>query len=194
MPDWFDGTSPPDPVDWYLDPVLENNSCYFAPRGMGAEWQASAMGCHNPRLDLDNISCDPTVTDPTNVSFCNPENANIDFPPRDAWTRIGVYYYANASQAYDVHPVLKVFCDGRLAARLGPEGYDAPVTFTASQGASAPNNVFWMAADVAFVQDACGQQGCIVEPLYASSADRTPLLSSAAEAAVGIGPAYPPAP
>jgi hypothetical protein len=191
-PDWFDGTQPPDPVDWYLDPTLANNSCYFAPRGNGAQWQAFAMGCHNPRLDMDTVSCDVSVTDPTNSAFCNPENANIDFPPLETWTRIGVQYYSNQLQTYAVHPVIKVFCDGRLAAHLGPEGYDAPVTFASSEGAVTTANTFWLAADVAFVEDACGQRGCVVAPLYSNASSRTAVRSTAALAAATFGPAYPP--
>ena len=46
---------------------------------------------------------DTRFTDPNNVNFCAPENANIDFPPIGEWTRIGVHYYSSHSLQYDVH-------------------------------------------------------------------------------------------
>lgn len=89
-PQWFDDTAtPPMPVNWWLDPVEARNTCYYAPRGVGAAWKKQGLGCHNPRLDLDNVKCDVTKTDPNDPDFCAPENINIDFPPTEKWTRIG---------------------------------------------------------------------------------------------------------
>ncbi len=58
----------------------------------GSTWVSTHGHCDNPRLDVDNITCDPNITDPNNSDFCTPENINIDFPPVDEWTRIGVHY------------------------------------------------------------------------------------------------------
>ena len=189
-PNWFSGTAPPDPVRWYLDPVYENNTCYFAPKGVGQDWQTGNMGCHNPRLDMDNITCDPTVTDPLNNNYCTPENINIDYPPLNQWTRIGVHYYSNHSQTYNVHPEVKVFCDGRLAATLGPTGYynfvDS-VTFSPADSTSR----FWLAADVVFKTDGCGSRQCIVQPIYADTANRTPYLTTVDTVKAGFTPPYP---
>ena len=191
VPDWFNGVSPPDPVDWYLDPIFENNTCYFGPKGNGAEWQSMGMGCHNPRLDIDNISCDPAVTDPQSFSFCNPENINIDYPPKDQWTRVGVHYYSGFVN-YNVNPVVKIFCDGQLAAELGPAGfYDpaAPVQFLPANSSTR----FWLVADVLFPSDECAT-GCIVEPLYIDPAAKTPILTEVSIVQQSVGPAYPPIP
>ena len=186
--EWFNGVAPPDPVAWYLDPVFENNTCYLAPKGVGQQWQAIGMGCHNPRLDVDNIVCDPNETDPQAFDFCASENINIDYPPPDEWTRIAAVYYSAQSQSYDVHPRVRVYCDGILAADLGPEGYDAPVTWTPSNGGDA----HWSVADVRYTTDTCGNVGCEVVPLYEDAVLRTPVMRSALVAAVDFGPPYPP--
>ena len=196
-PDWFNGANPPDPVDWFLDPVFEKNTCYFAPRGKGLDWQALGMGCHNPRLDLDNIFCDPLVTDVDDETFCAPENVNIDYPPKNEWVRIGVHYFSSHGLTYDVHPKIKVFCDGALAAELGPAGYydpEAPVTFVPSDGAGLAGNRFWLVADVAFVNSECGTKSCTVKPLYSDAASKSPLFMVDTAAEAGFGPDYPPLP
>jgi len=196
-PDWFNGVAPPDPVDWYLDPVFEKNTCYFSPRGKGAEWQALGMGCHNPRLDLDNIFCDPLLSDPNDPSFCAPENVNIDYPPKGEWTRIGVHYFSSHGLNYDVHPTIKVYCDGALAAELGGAGYydpEQPITFVPSDGAGFAGNRFWLAADVAFVDSECGTKGCVVKPIYGDPVAKTPVFLIDSTAEQNFGPDYPPPP
>ncbi len=196
-PDWFDGAAPPDPVDWHLDPVFERNTCYFAPHGKGLEWQALGKGCHNPRLDLDNTQCDPLVLDGDDPAFCAPENANVDFPPAGQWFRVGVHYFTNNGLSVDVHPRVKVFCEGALAAELGPAGYYAPVapvTFAPGDGAGASGHRFWMVADVGFEEGKCGTKSCVVKPIYADPAKKTPLFTVDFAAEAGFGPAYPPGP
>jgi len=192
-PTWFNGLAPPDPVNWYLDPVFEMNTCYFDPVGVGQDWQAIGLGCHNPRLDVDNITCDPNITDPNNSDFCTPENINIDFPPTDEWTRIGVHYYSAHSLTYDVHPVVKIFCHGALAAELGPGGFydpQAPITFTPADSSVR----FWLVADVLFRDDDCDGQFCVVEPLYIDPNAKTPILTDTAIVTTTYGPSYPPIP
>jgi hypothetical protein len=198
-PNWFPmGVMPPDPVNWYADPVLEKNTCYFAPRGVGQDWQNYGQGCHNPRLDLDNITCDPASTDPDDGDFCAPENVNVDFPPQSDWTRVAVHYYSSHGHPYDVHPTVKIFCNGALAAELGPQGYydpETPVTFASYDGeGSSDENRFWLVADVAFKESKCGSVGCVVKPLYSDPATKTPFLTFASAAETKFGPAYPPPP
>ncbi|HZF56687.1 MAG TPA: hypothetical protein VE093_49065, partial [Polyangiaceae bacterium] len=197
-PDWFMAGMPPDPVSWYLDPVFEKNTCYFAPRGVGEEWQKLGLGCHSPRLDLDNITCDPSIQDVNNTKFCAPENVNIDVPPKNEWTRIGVSYYSAHGKEYDVHPTVKIFCNGALAATLGPAGYydpESPVTFAPYDGlGSSDENRFWLVADVAFKESKCGAVSCVVKPVYSDPASKTPFLTVGFGAAQSFGPPYPPPP
>jgi hypothetical protein len=178
--------------------VESNNTCYFAPRGVGAKWKDLGLGCHNPRLDLDNRECDVNVTDPNNTSFCAPENINIDFPPNDQWIRIGVYYYTNNALTYDVHPDIKIFCNGALAGQLGSAGYyapkEAPITFSPFDGQETPvGHRFWIVADVAFKHDQCTDT-CIVKPIYSDKAAKTPFFTNAEAASSIFAPGYPPPP
>ncbi|MBL4636756.1 MAG: hypothetical protein JKY56_23095 [Kofleriaceae bacterium] len=183
--EWFGNDS------WFLDPIFENNTCYFGPRGNGATWQSIAMGCHSPRLDLDNITCEPNVTDPQSNDFCVPENSNIDSPPTDEWMRVAVHYYSNNLQTYDVHPRIKIYCDGRLAGDLGPTGFGTQeVSFAPSF-----DDGYWLAADILFPSAAgdCTAPACIVRPLHADSVSRDPVFLPT-QAKTTFGPDYAPVP
>jgi hypothetical protein len=197
-PSWFGDppVMPPDPVNWFNDtmtPMNGGNLCYFAPRGAGQDWQDIGMGCHSPRLDLDNISCSPSITDPTSGSFCAPENINVDFPPQDKWTRIAVHYYPGTSSfTGTVTPTVKVFCDGKLASELGPIGYEkngSPAAFTFT--GPGDEDATWMVADVLFKQDQCSKE-CIVQPVYADPGAKTAFMDAGNPAS--FGPAQPPLP
>ncbi|MGK4003342.1 hypothetical protein WMF31_12005 [Sorangium sp. So ce1036] len=192
---WFsDLSTPPDPVNWFLDPVESNNTCYYAPRGVGEAWRSLRKGCHSPRLDLDNVSCDPTITDPDEPDFCAPENINVDFPPSDQWMRIGVHYYGALDARDDVHPRVKIYCNRALRADLGPKGYytpEQPVTFAPRDAGTR----FWLVADVLFPEpDECGQQTCIVQPIYHEEETKSPRLTTELFVEESFGPDYPPLP
>lgn len=202
-PSWFPDVqqNPDDPVNWFLDPVNERNSCYFAPQGVGDDWAAVGLGCHNPRLDLDNITCDPGVLDVNDGDFCAPENINVDFPPKDQWTRVGVHYYSAHGLPYDVHPTVKIFCDGALAAELGPQGYykgsTSKVTFMPTDAPSSNDdaNRFWVVADVLFPKpNQCNVQTCVVRPIFGDDALESPLFMTKTTANASFGPPYAPIP
>ncbi len=193
MPDWFSGAAPPAPVDWYLDPTPERNSCYRAPKNGGAQWQAFALGCHNPRLDVDQLSCNPAAVDREAGDFCAGEVASIDFMPLATWTRVAVHYFSNNGRSYSVHPSLKIFCGGQLAAELGPGGFNVPETPVTFPADSAPTR-YWLVADVAFGIDTFGTRRCVVAPLYFDAGTRAPLFTTASQALLSIGPPYPPPP
>jgi hypothetical protein len=186
-PSWFSGAAPPDAVNWSLDPVFGNNGCYLGPLD-GAGWQAVGMGCHNPRVDLQNTACDRAVTDPTNPGFCAPESINVDFPPMGQWFRIGVQYYSNRSLTTDVHPVVRVFCNGLPAAVWGPQGFynpQSPVTFVPTDGEGTSQNRFWVVGDVKLTTD-----GCLALPIHADAASRTPYFRTAQAASMQFSPPY----
>jgi hypothetical protein len=198
-PHWFpDTNTTPQPVNWDNAASVADNTCYNDPRQQGILWQQLGMGCHNPRLDVDNRQCDYSITDPTNDNFCTPENINVDYPPTNQWIRIGVHYYYNHGLTYDVHPEIKVFCDGALSGDLGPTGYylpTSPVTFAAADGANNGNgNRFWIVADVLFLADNCGNLNCAVKPIYADDANLTPLLTIDTAATTTFAPPWPPVP
>ncbi len=162
------------------------------------EWQQFGEGCHNPRLDVDDITCDYSVTDPQDDSFCTPENINVDYPPSGEWFRVGVHYYSAHGLTYDVHPEIKIFCNGALSADLGPHSYyipESPVTFEPADGANVGmGNRFWIAADVAFTTDSCGNTSCTVKPLYSDPVNQTPLFTLDTAVATGFAPPWPPPP
>lgn len=199
-PHWFKDppAMPPDAVNWWLDPSMTANTCYYAPRGIGQKWQDLGKGCHNPRLDIDNINCNFAATDPNDPDFCTAENINIDYPPADQWTRIGVHYYSNHGNVYDVHPNVKIFCNGALSAELGSAGYYSPesaVTFSSADGENVDDsNRFWVVADVAFVNDKCGKSFCNVKPIYSDPNGKTPFFLLDSAATSGFAPPYPPIP
>ncbi len=207
-PHWFPDTNVvPEPVNWDLQTwdggadgggPASTNTCYNDPRGVGALWAAFGQGCHNPRQDVDNITCNFAITDPSNPEFCTPENTNVDYPPDKQWFRVGVHYYSNHNETYAVHPEVKIFCNGSLSANLGPQGFyspTSPVTFEASDGAgSGTGNRFWLAADVAFSTDTCGVTTCVVQPLYSDASSKTPLLTLDTAVEALFAPAWPPPP
>jgi hypothetical protein len=199
-PKWFADAPamPPTPVNWFNDTANpQNNTCYNDPKGVGSEWASLGQGCHNPRLDADNITCDFNITDPTDYSFCTPENINVDYPPVNQWIRVGVHYYNNHGLNYDIHPEIKIFCNGALSADLGPGGYympESPVTFEPSDGAGIGGNRFWIVADVAFTSDPCGKTLCTVKPVYSDPAQKTPFFTIDDAATSTFAPGYPPPP
>lgn len=191
-PQWFPiGNVPPNPVNWYDAPTNAGDLCYFAPRGQGAAWLAGAQGCHSPRLDLDNISCNPTITDPSSASFCAPEAISIDFPPNDQWIRVAVHYYSGSGL---IEPHVRIFCHGELAGELGPSGFYNPETPLVWNGVSDAKKV-WMAADVVFKEDACSKT-CKVSPIYVNGdvVSKLPYIVTDVQAEAAFAPAYPPIP
>ncbi|WP_437950155.1 hypothetical protein WME98_04565 [Sorangium sp. So ce296] len=190
---WFgDDAAPPEPVNWYLDPEETNNTCFYAPRGVGDAWRSYGQGCHNPRLDLDNIACLHRITDPDNPNFCAPENINVDFPPKDGWMRVAVHYFGGTA-SFDVHPRIKIFCNGELGADLGPTGFydpEEPVAFTPEDSGDR----FWLVADVMFPEPdpgQCSNPTCVVRPIYQDETMKTPFLSEARTVVRQFGPPYP---
>jgi hypothetical protein len=204
-PMWFPPANmAPMPSNWDVETSAQSmaNTCYNDPRGVGAEWLKIGKGCHNPRSDVDVITCDDTVTDPNNPSWCGPENVNVDYPSLKQWFRVAVHYYWNHGHTYDVHPEIKIYCNGALSGDLGPQGFytpvdggATPVTFEPADGAgNGAGNRFWIVADVAFTQDSCGTVSCTVQPIYSDPVQKTPFFTIDSAATTTFAPPWPPPP
>jgi hypothetical protein len=104
--------------------------------------------CTSPRLDRDNIVCDPTIDDPASPekdpsqkgekyqNFCGPENINIDGQVLTKGQRfaIGVQCYGcvagSGAARVSAHPRVNIYCDGELKKGIG---YDPEITSIADQ-------------------------------------------------------------
>jgi hypothetical protein len=147
-------------LDWGLTPTADVSSCEDAPHGEGDTWRSLGV-CYNPRLDVDVIYCDPSVTDASDGSFCSPENINVDNPPPGQPFRVMVNYYSDHGYMGDTHPSVNIYCGGDLRASFGTRG---EVVLRNGSG-SQESNDNWMVADVRFYTDDCGSLTCEVAPL-----------------------------
>jgi len=141
---------------WGLPDTADLSACSGAPNGEGEAWTALGA-CYNPRLDVDIISCDPAVTDPTGASgtFCAPENINVDNPPNGATYRIMVDYFSAHGFTGATHPTVNVYCGGDLRGTFGTDPF-VELTIDSQR---------WLVADVRFFTDSCGAVTCAIEPL-----------------------------
>ncbi len=142
-------------LDWGLAPTTDLDACRNAPHGEGARW-VTRGSCFNPRLDVDVIYCDPTVTDATASGFCAPENINIDNPPLYEPTRVMVNYWSSHGYVGTTNASINIYCGGGLRATFGPQ------PLTTSGGCSGQN---WLVADVMFYEGRCGELDCEIVPL-----------------------------
>ena len=119
---------------------------------------ASFGQCHNPRLDIDNIS---------EFTSYVPENINIDNPvDRDTY-RVMVNYFSG-SQA--TNPLVNIYCGGQLTATFGAAPTTVPSFSSSSTGSSG---LMWRVADVEALVNAMGETtGCNITGL------NPPMMSS----------------
>jgi hypothetical protein len=128
----------------------------------GSTWDLLGY-CHNPRLDLDNVS-DVGV----------PENTNIDNPPANDTFRAAVHYYGQggrgSTKAVDEHPIVNIYCGGTLKATYGQKPDQIPNGFnfgTARDNKGFGLGMIWRVADVqATGTDAMGNTTCTITPLH----------------------------
>lgn len=161
-----------------------SEDCQGAPPPWGDAWRASGR-CWNPRLDVDNIECDPSLTDTHNPSYCFTENATVDAPPEDASFRLMVNFYRDHGICTDadtgndvVHPTLTVNCGGITRAALGSVD-DGLVPMRCQDNPMIGSaNWSWLAADVHFVTNACGLSDCRVTPLRATPMQFAPCSTA----------------
>jgi hypothetical protein len=130
----FQGSTP----GWYPP----NEEITDEPGGQGVchGWgsrRAAGRACTSPRLDRDNIVCDPLIDDPNSPekdpgqqgdvaqNFCGPENINIDGKVLKAGDRfaVGVQCYGcvsgKAPNRVVAHPRVNIYCDGELKKGIG---------------------------------------------------------------------------
>jgi hypothetical protein len=146
---------------WALASTPDLSVCESSPGGEGALW-TDFGACYNPRLDVDVISCDGAVTDPTAGGFCAPENINIDDPPLGEPYRIWVNYYSQHSYSGDTHPSVNVYCWGELRGT-----FQGATLTQGDETTSARTHDSWWVADVIFEEDECGRPSCRIQPLGA---------------------------
>ncbi len=129
---------------------------------LGSTW-TTVTYCHNPRLDLDNVS-----------QIGVPENTNIDDPANGQTFRALVHYYgqdgSSSTNNVEEHPIVNVYCGGHLKATYG----QAPNTLGPCPGAACFNHgsgwnagQMWRVADVTVAVDAAGNTtDCTVAPIH----------------------------
>jgi hypothetical protein len=139
--------------------------------------------CTNPRLDRDNITCDPAVDDPNNPGdptayangFCGPENINLDNPKDGDGFVVGVNHYGNTSGSPNARPHVNLYCNG---ARVLSVGYNPLTGQTQFPLLTTPGRDvtgdFWTAATVFAHVDGNGNlTSCTVSSIPSHHADPT---------------------
>jgi hypothetical protein len=183
---WYDSSSgcrdySGDPPTWgYADSPA--SACI----GWGSERSKPGgdytQGCTNPRLDRDNVTCDPTIDDPTQTGggdldglaagFCGPENINLDNPANNDQFVVGVNDYDNHGGTGHAHTHVNIYCNG---ARVVSVGYDPLTATSASTGpvletpGQEATGDWWEVATVKW--DTANAQGCDVATVGSTSPD-----------------------
>jgi hypothetical protein len=163
------------------------NSTNSACIGWGSERVIASQGCTNPRLDLDNITCDPAEADPTQIGiFCGPEDINLDNPNDGDMFAVSVNHFANHGGTAHAHPHVDIYCNG---VRMVSAGYN-PATGQTSfplllAGGADSSGDYWMATTVVAHVTAGQLTGCDVAVLPSHHADPT---RDGPVAGGGVGP------
>jgi hypothetical protein len=111
---------------WWGYPNSPDAACH----GWASKRQAD---CNNPRLDVDNLNCDPNVADPMNDEttggFCGPENINLDNPKNGDKFVVGAHFF---SKLYDAitppppKPHVNIYCNGERKLAFGYDPTSTP--------------------------------------------------------------------
>ena len=131
-------------------------------------WGSSrATECDNPRLDQDNIDCDPSIADPMDtMNFCSPEKINIDNPKPGDKFAVGVHFYDGTTP---VHPHVNIYCNGERKLAFGLDGTSVPPNnnpiLRKSNGDSGGD--LWEVATIQPTVDATGAlKDCLITPVH----------------------------
>lgn len=129
--------------------------------------------CDNPRLDVDNVFCDPDTADPLSrdgdeFGFCTAENINLDNPKNGDRFMVGVDYYNNILSD-SPHPHVNIYCNGerRLAFGFDPTAIP-PKTFPRllKTGRNTSGDLWEVATVEARVDDAGVLEDCLITPVH----------------------------
>ena len=122
------------------------NSAATACQGWSSKRTAA---CTNPRLDRDNISCDRGQADPTNTSFCGPENINLDNPVNSDTFVVGVNHFGNNSGTANAKPHVNLYCNGERVVSVGynPATGQTAFPLLTTQGGDSTGD-FWTVATI----------------------------------------------
>jgi hypothetical protein len=159
------------PPDWGYA-ASANSAC------IGWSSKRSGAGpqfCTNPRLDKDNITCDPTIDDPTNLNFCGPENINLDDPNNGDSFVAAVNHYANHGGTSTAHTHVNLYCDGARVLSVGYNPVTGQTSFPAlvTPGSDSTGD-YWIAATITYHAGVGGNPAtCDVAPIPSHSADST---------------------
>ncbi len=142
-------------------------------------WGSSRAGnsCDNPRLDQDNIECDPGVADPMETGyidgmFCTPENINIDNPKDGDKFVVGVQYYDDvAAAAVRPQPHVNIYCNGerRLAFGFDPTAMPAATFPVLRESGRDGGGDLWEVATVQAKVNGGDLADCIITPIHSKA-------------------------
>jgi hypothetical protein len=103
------------------------------------------QGCTNPRLDRDNISCDTSMDDPTDPTFCGPENINLDNPNNNDAFVVATNHYSGTG----ARPHVNIYCNGQRVLSAGYNPVSGQTMFPLlSYGGDDTNGDLWTVATV----------------------------------------------
>jgi hypothetical protein len=128
-----------------------------------------------PWLGFHNVSCSRSTSDPNAVSFCSPENINIDNPKNGDRFVVGVNYFESASANPRAHPHVNIYCNGERLLSAGYNPVTGQVNYPAllKEGRDLTGD-FWTVATVQTTVDATGNLvSCGIEPIPSRFADPT---------------------
>lgn len=149
------------------------NSAESACLGWSSKRDSSgSQRCTNPRLDRDNISCDRNNADPTGMTFCGPENINLDNPHDGDTFAIGVNHYDSAAGSPIAHTHVNLYCNGERVISVGynpATGATFPMLDTPGKDSSGD---FWTVGTIKAHVNGSGQlTGCDVQTAPSRHAD-----------------------
>src|SRR5439155_7435014 len=159
-----------------------------SPWGYGQSPDAACHGwgskrtapCDNPRLDEDNISCDPKIADPMNTggvigsfgAFCSPENMNLDNPKNGEKFVVGVHFYSTGAilgaAPPSPKPHVNVYCNGERRLAFGYDPTTVPPhEFPVLKKAGAdPAGDLWEVATVEAKVTGVKPSDCVLTPIH----------------------------